>query len=73
MDKTANAMGAEEILSVNVRQRNGKWNVFSVLMKAGVSNKEWFGEYEHAPGDEFAIERELARSIAEDLRKKLGG
>jgi TolB-like protein len=33
--------------------------------------KEWAGEYERGLSDEFSVQREIARSIGEELRGKL--
>jgi len=71
-EKAAKDLGAETVLTVNVRQRGQKRDVFAVLMRPGHGYKDWFKEYERGTGDEFAVQRELAESIAEEIRRKIG-
>jgi TolB-like protein len=69
--EAAKDLGAEIVVALNVRQQNGNTNVFAALMRPSQGYKEWFQEYERGSGDEFAIQRELAKAMAEEIGRKI--
>ena len=70
IEKTAKDMGVGRVLTVSVEQRQNRRRIFSVLMNPGRGFKQWAGEYERGVSDEFAVQRELARAISDDVRAK---
>ena len=67
---TAKDLSAGAVLTVGTRLREGRRLVFAVLMKPEQGFKDWAGEYERGLTDEFAVQRELARSIAGDMDRR---
>jgi TolB-like protein len=69
--EAAKDLGAEIVVALNVRRHNGNRDVFAALMRPSQGYKEWFQEYERGSGDEFAIQRELAKAMAEEIGRKI--
>ena len=67
---TAKDLSAGAVLTVGTRLREGRRLVFAVLMQPEQGFKDWAGEYERGLTDEFAVQRELARSIAGDMDRR---
>jgi adenylate cyclase len=66
--RVAKDLGVEAVLEVSVRQDQDRRRVAALLINPDRGWKEWAGEYERGIGDSFAVQRELARAIAEDVR-----
>ncbi|MGH9647690.1 MAG: hypothetical protein ACRD4E_12845 [Bryobacteraceae bacterium] len=66
--RIANDLGVEAVLEVSVRQDQDQRRIAALLINPERGWKEWAGEYERGTGDSFAVQRELARAIAEEVR-----
>jgi adenylate cyclase len=66
--RIAKDLGAEAILELVVRQDNDRLRIAALLINPERGWKEWAGEYERGTGDPFAVQREVARAIAEEVR-----
>ena len=66
--KIAKDLGVEAVLEVSVRQDQDQRRIAALLINPERGWKEWAGEYERGTGDSFAVQRELARAIAEEVR-----
>src|SRR5690348_16162797 len=66
--RIAKDLGVEAILEIVVRQNGDQRRVAALLINPERGWKEWAGEYERGTGDSFAVQRELARAIAEEVR-----
>jgi adenylate cyclase len=64
----AKDLGVEAVLEVSVRQDQDQRRIAALLINPDRGWKEWAGEYERGTGDSFAVQRELARAIAEEVR-----
>ena len=64
----AKDLGVEAVLEVSVRQDQDQRRIAALLINPERGWKEWAGEYERGIGDSFAVQRELARAIAEEVR-----
>jgi len=64
----AKDLGVEAVLEVSVRQDQNQRRIAALLINPERGWKEWAGEYERGTGDSFAVQRELARAIAEEVR-----
>lgn len=64
----ARDLGVEAVLEVSVRQDQDQRRIAALLINPDRGWKEWAGEYERGIGDSFAVQRELARAIAEEVR-----
>jgi adenylate cyclase len=66
--RIAKDLGVEAVLEVSVRQDQDQRRIAALLINPERGWKEWAGEYERGTGDSFAVQRELARAIAEEVR-----
>jgi adenylate cyclase len=66
--RIARDLGVEAVLEVSVRQDQDQRRIAALLINPERGWKEWAGEYERGTGDSFAVQRELARAIAEEVR-----
>jgi TolB-like protein len=66
--RIAKDLGVEAVLEVSVRQEQDQRRIAALLINPERGWKEWAGEYERGTGDSFAVQRELARAIAEEVR-----
>jgi adenylate cyclase len=66
--RIAKDLGVEAVLEVSVRQNQDQRRIAALLINPERGWKEWAGEYERGTGDAFAVQRELARAIAEEVR-----
>ncbi len=66
--RIAKDLGVEAVLEVSVRQDQGQRRIAALLINPERGWKEWAGEYERGTGDTFAVQREVARAIAEEVR-----
>ena len=66
--RIARDLGVEAVLEVSVRQDQDQRRIAALLINPDRGWKEWAGEYERGTGDSFAVQRELARAIAEEVR-----
>ena len=64
----AKDLGVEAVLEVSVRQDQDRRRIAALLINPERGWKEWAGEYERGTGDSFAVQREVARAIAEEVR-----
>jgi TolB-like protein len=69
--QAAQDLGAEVVLTVGVRLREGRRHIVAILLKPERGFKEWASDYERGATDEFEIQRELARSIASDAHMRI--
>ena len=66
--RIAKDLGVEAVLEVSVRQDQDQRRIAALLINPERGWKEWAGEYERETRDSFAVQRELARAIAEEVR-----
>jgi TolB-like protein len=66
--RIARDLGVEAVLEVSVRQDQDQRRIAALLINPERGWKEWAGEYERGTADSFAVQRELARAIAEEVR-----
>jgi adenylate cyclase len=66
--RLAKDLGVEAVLQVVVRQNQDSRRIAALLIDPDHGWKEWAGEYERGTGEPFAVQRELARAIAEEVR-----
>lgn len=66
--RIAKDLGVEAVLEVSVRQDQDQRRIAALLINPERGWKEWAGEYERGTGESFAVQRELARGIAEEVR-----
>ena len=66
--RIAKDLGVEAVLEVVVRQNQDNRRIGALLINPEHGWKEWAGEYERGTGEPFAVQRELARAIAEEVR-----
>lgn len=66
--RIAKDLGVEAVLQVSVRQDQDQRRIAALLINPERGWKEWAGEYERGTSDPFAVQRELARAIAEEVR-----
>ena len=66
--RIARDLGVEAVLEVSVRRDQDQRRIAALLINPARGWKEWAGEYERGTGDSFAVQRELARAIAEEVR-----
>lgn len=66
--RLAKDLGVEAVLEVVVRQDQDHRRIAVLLINPERGWKEWAGEYERGTGEPFAVQRELARAIAEEVR-----
>ena len=66
--KTALDLGVQLVLGVGVRRDQGQRRITAVLMRPDQGYKQWATEFERGLGDDFAVQREIARAIADELR-----
>lgn len=66
--RVAKDLGVEAVLEVSVRQNQDQRRIAALLINPERGWKEWAGEYERGTGEPFAVQRELARAIAEEVR-----
>ncbi len=73
MKQVASELNAEMVIAVSVESRDGRARVNTVLLEpnSGYNYKGWGRSYERSTADTLAMERELARVIAEELRVQL--
>jgi TolB-like protein len=70
MKPVASELRAEMVMAVSVESRDGRARVNTVLLEpnSGYNYKGWGRSYERSTADTLAMEQELARVIAEELR-----
>jgi adenylate cyclase len=61
---------ADTVLWISSRRTEGRRKISAIWMKPDRGYKEWAGEFERGLTDDFAIQREIARSIADEVRNK---
>jgi len=66
--KIAKDLGVEAVLEVVVRQDQDQRRIAALLISPERGWKEWAGEYERGTSEPFAVQREVARAIAEEVR-----
>jgi len=66
--RLAKDLGVKAVLQVVVRQNQDQRRIAALLINPERGWKEWAGEYERGTGEPFAVQRELARAIAEEVR-----
>jgi TolB-like protein len=68
--QVASELNAEMVMAISVENRDGRARVNTVLLEpnSGYNYKGWGRSYERSTADPLAVERELARLIAEELR-----
>jgi len=73
MRQVATELNAEMVMAVSVESRDGRARVNTVLLESnsGYNYKGWGRSYERSTADSLAMERELARVIAEELRVQI--
>lgn len=71
LGRAARELGAEAVLAVGIHRGAASRRISAVFMKPDHGFKQWAGEYERGLSDEFAVEREIARAIAEEVRGKV--
>jgi len=64
----AKDLGVEAVLEVSVRQDQDRRRIAALLINPERGWKEWAGEYERGTSEPFAVQREVARAIAEEVR-----
>jgi TolB-like protein len=67
-EDTARSLGAEVVLLVSARQSGDRRRVIAHLIRPISGQKEWARDYERGTADPFAVQRELSRVIAEEVR-----
>jgi TolB-like protein len=65
--KTARDLGAAVALALPVRRSETRFRVTAIIARTDRNWKEWAQEYERGVADSFAIQRELARTISDDV------
>jgi hypothetical protein len=58
----------EVVLEVSVWQDQDQRRIAPLLINPDRGWKEWAGEYERGTGESFAVQREVARAIAQEVR-----
>lgn len=66
--RIAKDLGVEAVLEVVVRQNEGRRRIAALLISPEHGWKEWAGEYERGTTEPFAVQREVARAIAEEVK-----
>jgi len=66
--RIAKDLGVEAVLEVSVRQNQDRRRIAALLISPERGWKEWAGEYERGTSEPFAVQREVARAIAEEVR-----
>lgn len=59
-------LGAAAAIAISVRRDGDRLRITALLMRPDSGTKDWAGEYERGTGDPFAVQRELARTIADE-------
>lgn len=67
-DRVARDLGTGAVLVISVRQSEDRRRIIAHLVRPPTGRKEWAAEYERGLSDPFAVQRELARAIAEEVR-----
>jgi TolB-like protein len=68
---TARELGGTVALALPVRRNADRLRVTAMLIRNERGWKEWAGEYERGTNDPFAVQRELARAISDDVARVL--
>ena len=73
MKQVASELNAEMVMAVSVESRDGRARISTILLEPnnGYNYKGWGRSYERSTTDTLAMEQELARVIAEELRLML--
>ena len=66
--RIAKDLGVQGVLELVVRQDQDRLRIAALLINPERGWKEWAGEYERGTGESFAVQREVARAIAEEVR-----
>jgi serine/threonine-protein kinase len=66
--RVAKDLGVEAVLAIVVRQSEDRHRIAALLIDPEHGWKEWAGEYERGTSEPFAVQREVARAIAEEVR-----
>jgi serine/threonine-protein kinase len=69
--KTAGDLGAEIALALPVRRNGERLRITALLVKPDRNWKEWAMEYDRDANDAFAVQRELARVVSDDVARVL--
>lgn len=67
----ARELGAESVLWLDVRRRDDRRRIAAILMLPERGFKEWAGEFERGVSDSFAVQREIARAVADEVNRAL--
>ena len=65
--RTAQDLRADVVLFLSIRRSGQRRRVTAHLMNAGQGWKRWAGDYERGLDDGFAVQRELARAMADEV------
>lgn len=68
LDKIASDLHVELLLWVSARDAGTRRNITAHLMKPEPGWKQWAGEFERSTADPIAVQREVARAIADEVR-----
>jgi adenylate cyclase len=66
--RIAKDLRVEAVLVLSVRQNEDQRRITAMVMNPERGWKEWAGEYQRGTGDSFAVQRELARAIAAEVK-----
>ncbi len=69
--KTAHDLGAAIALALPIRRNQDRLRVTALIVQADRNWKEWAMEYDRGTGDAFAVQRELARVVSDDVARVL--
>ena len=73
LQKVANALGVEAILTGRVTQRGENLSITVELMNTSDQTQMWGEQYDRKMSDLLATQREIAREIVEKLKLKVSG
>jgi TolB-like protein len=62
---------ADAALVINVTRRDDRLRIAALIMRPEQGMKDWVGEYERGTNDVFAVQREIARTIADEAGRAI--
>ncbi len=71
LGKASREVGARAVLALPVRREGDRLRIAALLVLPEKGHKEWAGEYERGAADTFAVQRELARTIADEASRAI--